>query len=402
MPAAWPRFLTNEASAPHPFPLDQPTIAPLPEEGLGQAAVPDLWQAIAAGATHLSNPTMMGHMDTAPHPVAALTDALISALNNNLLFRELSPMASAVEESLLRDFAQRVGYGPKSRGLFCAGGSLANLTALFAALGGFKPTVSRDRAELFLSDAAHGSVMKAAAVLGLSPAAVVQVPSDPQGAMDPEALSKALRASRAERKIVAAVFGSTIHGTVDALPRLAAVCATQGAWFHVDAIYGGALVFSRRNRGLLTGLERADSIAIGPQKWLYVPRLSALVLMRDAARFESALGREVPYSISGEPHLGRWGLQGSRRADALTLWVLLQTLGTRQMGEMIDRSIGLAELFWSRLADHDQAEPTHRPLLNLQCFRWGPPDREGTRLTALHRALSQANGPLGQPDTLAR
>ncbi len=183
--------------------------AGLPDEGLGIEALPALWEQIAAGGTKLASPWMLGHMDTAPHPAAALTDALVSALNNNLLFRELSPFASAVEERLLADLAALLGLAPGTPGLFCSGGSLANLTGLFAACGGFGEPCDRTRLRLFVARGGHASVLKAAAVLGIAADAVVILEGDDCGRLQADELDDRLGQSPASRNLVVSVLAAS-------------------------------------------------------------------------------------------------------------------------------------------------------------------------------------------------
>ena len=139
-------------------------------------------------------------------------------------------------------------------------------------------------------------------------------------------------------------LGGTVNGHVDDLAALAAICRRTGAWLHVDAIWGGALAYSGEaaSRALLAGLEGADSVSLGPQKWLFTPRLCALTLFPklSAQDFDETLAAVLPYSAQqaeerdGDEdgagagrHRGSWGLQGSRRADCLPLWATLQVLG---------------------------------------------------------------------------
>ncbi len=375
------------------FPTDAPAVTPVPAAGRPLAELPELWRAMLDGSTRLASPDMIGHMDTAPHPAAALTEAVVAALNNNLLFRELSPFASRVEEAMVADLAGRLGLAPAARGLFCSGGALANLTALFAAVGGFGGGVDRGRVRLLLGENAHASMAKAAAVLGIDRRAVTTVDGDDQGRIDVAALDRALRGPGSGPAIVSAVLGSTIHGAVDDVSGIAEVCGRHGAWLHVDAVYGAALGFSHAHRGLLAGLDKADSLAVGPQKWMYVPRLSAAVFLRDPALFDRALKVELPYSATGAGHLGQWGLQGSRRADSLTLWATLQILGSDRLGTLVDAAIALTRRLHDRLAADDLVEPTHRPELNLQAFRLrrAPDDVDAAR--RLHARLTELNGP---------
>lgn len=118
-------------------PVPAPDLPGVPEEGRGYDALPELWSLVVAGSANLAAPMTMAHMDTAPHPAAALSDAVVSALNNNLLFRELSPLSNRIEESLVALFIDALGLDAEWTGTFLSGGSLANLTALFAACGGF-------------------------------------------------------------------------------------------------------------------------------------------------------------------------------------------------------------------------------------------------------------------------
>lgn len=376
--------------AERPLPQGVPEPAGIPDRGLGWDALPGLWDRIIEGGAKLASPWMIGHMDTAPHPAAALTEAVVAALNNNLLFRELSPFASRIEELLIAEFAERLGLPAETQGIFCSGGSLANLTALFAALGGYHETGGRGEALLVVPEGAHASLAKAAAILGLPPGNLLKLPVDPAGRMRVEALDKALAESRHPTKLVVAVLGGTVTGAVDDLAAIGALCRRHGAWFHVDAVYGGALAYSRAKRRFLKGLETAGSIALGPQKWLYVPRLCALTLFPGMSDFDRRLGVEMPYSAGGETHRGKWGLQGSRRADALTLWALLQVLGRDALADMVDGSIDLAREFHEMLAAHDRAEALHVPDLNLQAFRLGPPDRAGGRILGLQDRLTAA------------
>ncbi len=377
-------------AAEQPMPQRVPEASAIPDQGLGWDALPGLWDRIVEGGAKLASPWMIGHMDTAPHPAAALTEAVVAALNNNLLFRELSPFASRIEELLIAEFAERLGLPGETQGIFCSGGSLANLTALFAALGGYRGTGGRGAALLVVPEGAHASLSKAAAILGLDPGNLLKLPVDGAGRMQLEALEKALAGSRHPAKIVVAVLGGTVTGAVDDLAAIGAECRRYGAWYHVDAVYGGALAYSKANRRFLDGLETADSVALGPQKWLYVPRLCALTLFPNMKDFDQRLGVEMPYSAGGRDHRGKWGLQGSRRADAVTLWAVLQVLGRDSLADIIDDSIDLARRFHDMLGAHDRAAALHVPDLNLQVFRFGRPDPEGGRMLSLQDRLTAA------------
>jgi glutamate/tyrosine decarboxylase-like PLP-dependent enzyme len=371
-----------------PIPQGKAASLEIGKIGCGEEGLPDIWRSIVDLSAHPGSPLMSGHMDTAPHPAAALTQSLVAALNNNLLFRELSPLGSPVEEYLIDFMKSRLNLGSDWNGLFASGGSLANLTALFTALGGYSPTSDRAGFHLFLPSSGHVSLTKAAAVLGIPANQVHKVQCDDAGRMDPDQLRQDLNELPASaRAIVCAVAGTTIHGSVDNIAEIARISSQRGAWLHIDAIYGGALCFSHEYRSFLEGLECANSIVLGPQKWMYVPRVSAICLVKGGDLFDSALSVQVPYSLGSDQHRGRWGLQGSRPADALVLWAALKVMGTERLGHIIDRSIRLTKVFHERLEAADDMSPTHSPDLNLQVFRVGGPDRDGSRLSRIQKNL---------------
>jgi len=350
------------------YPAAEPRLQPLPQHPTGLTGFAQALGLLVDAGAALNSPAMLGHMDTAPHPAAAFADAVVSAMNNNMLFRELSPFASQVEEFLLTDIASRAGMSDAWRGTMTSGGAIANLSALFAAIGGFAQPELRHECAFFVPECAHNSIIKSLAVLGISRAAIHVIEADELGRSNLTTLENQLKRSGARRKIVVAVVGSTVHGAVEDIAALAAIVKEAGAWLHVDAIYGGALSFSIEFKHYLQGLDGAASVVMGPQKWMFVPRLNALLFIKGEDTFESSLGFANHYSANSSQHRGAWGLQGSRRADALTLWVLLQTIGTDSIAKVIDQSINTTRMFHHLLYEHPELKPSHQPDLNLQCF----------------------------------
>ncbi len=378
-------------------PLTQIEIAPLPQQGNGFDGFRKLLADYSAASCALASPAMIGHMDTAPHPLAAYADAVVSALNNNLLFRELSPAASRVEEHMLSELANRMQLRSDWHGTFTSGGSLANLSALFAATGGFGGVAERGRVSFFVPECTHTSVLKSAAVLGVPPGRIHVSEGDDQGRADPVALADRLRQFRQQKPdgiaIVVAVLGSTIHGAIEPIDQLADVCEEYGAWLHVDAIYGAALAFSSNHCHCLEHLDRANSVVAAPQKWMFVPRVSAMLWVKGKATFDESLAFSNNYSTNKQTHRGTWGLQGSRRADAVTLWAVLNYTGTDALGEEVDVAIARTGLFHNLLQDHRSLQPTHSPDLNLQCFNYREAGRQADVDSATYRKLGRDEYP---------
>ena len=137
-------------------------------------------------------------------------------------------------------------------------------------------------------------IRRAADMLGLGAGAVRAIAVDGEQRMRPDALAAAIAADRAagvRPLAVCATAGTTTTGSIDPLGALADLAAEHGMWLHVDAAYGGAVVLSDELRGLVAGIERADSIAVDPHKWLYTAQSAGCVLLRDFGRLSALVPR---------------------------------------------------------------------------------------------------------------
>ena len=202
-------------------------VRPVPDQGVGLDALPGMWDEMVEHSARLASPWAMGHMDTAPHPAAALTDALVSSLNNNMLFREISPLASVIEEQLIEEFASQLGLPLATPGIWASGGSLANLTGLFAAAGGYRDDApSREQVAIVMSERSHASITKAGRILGI-PVVTVPPADASSGCIDVGQLDDKiaqLQQSGVTRPVVVGTLGGTVNGHVDDLAALGEIC----------------------------------------------------------------------------------------------------------------------------------------------------------------------------------
>src|SRR5262249_52996150 len=175
------------------------------------------------------------------------------------------------------------GMPAEAGGLFVSGGSMANLTALAAARAVQLDDQIRD-AIVYCSDQTHSCIERALGVLGFAREQIVKIVSDAEFRMPIAALEQAITRDRARGKrpfSVVANAGAVNTGAIDPLNRLADLCLAERLWLHVDGAYGAAAVLSERGRNLLAGIERADSLALDPHKWLFQPFEIGCVLLRD-------------------------------------------------------------------------------------------------------------------------
>ncbi len=341
-------------------------------------------------ALNLHNPGYMGHMDSVPLAITIWADALIAALNNNMLSEELAPVFTQLEAQLVKWFGQLFGFGSDCFGTLTAGGSLANITALLLARNHHQPQYifqgvenSNRRLVALISDAAHTSFDKAMNVVGLGRDNLIKVATNARGEMDITALEASIETAIAQGRIpffIGAIAGTTITGAVDNLPAVAAIAQQYGCWFHIDAAYGGAAIFSPQWRHLLKGSELADSITFNPQKWMWVARTCAMLLVKQKQHLIDGFDAHLPYMANNSLNFGNLNLQGTRRTDSLKLWLALRSLGTSGVAQLIDRSMQQTSALRAWVEQSDRIELVCEPTVNIICLRSTNPQVDNATL----------------------
>jgi L-2,4-diaminobutyrate decarboxylase len=277
-------------------------------------------------------------------------------------------------------------------GVFTAGGSQSNYLALLLArdaciesrLGWNAKTrgLPQDahRLRILCSEEAHFTVEKSAVQLGLGTDSVIRVGVDDGFRMRPDDLSRKLAKLQSQNLIpmaVVATAGTTDFGSIDPLPEIAELARAAGTWLHIDGAYGGALLFSGRHRGLLRGIELADSFSIDFHKLLWQPISCAALLLRDARQFRflemhSDYLNPESHQEQGIPDLVTKSVLTSRRFDTLKVWMTFQMLGREKLGAMIDRTVELAQYAAKTVREINNLELLHDPQLSCVVFRYLP------------------------------
>jgi aromatic-L-amino-acid decarboxylase len=363
---------------------------PLPQEGIeADALLKRCAEDVVPHVMRIPSPRYYGLFNPTPLPIGVWADALASALNQNCGAWRNSPSASIVEARVIAWLCELIGYGAESYGTLTSGGSEANLVALKCA---------RDRAHeqvrnkgvraaagdlvVYASEQAHYSLEKSADILGLGRENLRKVATDATFHIDLNALREAIELDLSEGRVpccVAGAAGATSTGIVDPLESLADIAREYDCWFHVDAAYGGALAFSEKHKHLLRGIERADSVTIDPHKWMFVPNECGATLVKAGGRVlrdafditpeylsENRGGMDVEYDFF------RYGQLGTRRFNALKIWMALKLLGARGYAEIIERHIELTHYLASKLDELRDFERTGQVETAVCCFRFLP------------------------------
>jgi glutamate decarboxylase len=347
-----------------------------------------------------NDPRFIGHMTGATPYVSLLVDMLISALNQNVVKIETALSASFVEKQTIA-WLHRMVYDRDSEfyknvmhrvdvtlGNTTGGGTLGNLTALTVARNVMLPEAGTEglvaamqergvrRVVILASKRVHYSVRKAAQVLGIGTKNVIEIPVVPgSNRLDLGALESLLRSLEKHRTAVLAIVGvagSTETGSVDNLRALGRLAKNQGAWFHVDAAWGGPILLSSTHRGLLDGIADADSVVLDGHKFFYLTLSHGAVLFKNENVLDS-IRHSANYIIRpGSADLGRTSLEGSRRFESLKLWFFLKTVGRQGYAELVDNSFALTRSFAGLLRESPVFELTSEPETNILTYRYVP------------------------------
>jgi aromatic-L-amino-acid decarboxylase len=373
---------------------------PVPREGRDFGSLLEVFRdVVVAGSRHHGHPRFFGYVSAPGTAVAAVADFLASALNANLPAWRSSPAAVEVERLTIDWIRAALGCAPGTGGLFMSGGSMANLTALAAArhAHGAEPGAPL---RVYVSAETHHSIHKAAALLGLGRDSIREVPVDDDFRVDVGELDRAIERDRtggAAPFCVVASAGTVRTGAVDPLAAVAEVARRHGLWMHVDGCYGGFARLAPSGAPLLAGLAEADSIALDPHKWLYLPADCGCLLYRDPDSVRGAFTLATDYTrvLQDEPAEAfaffDYGPELTRRFRALKVWMTIAHVGTRAIGDAIESNLDCARHVAGLIESSPEFELLAPVELSIFCFRYRPPDADdGPGLDRLNERIMVA------------
>jgi aromatic-L-amino-acid/L-tryptophan decarboxylase len=366
--------------------LDVPD-APMPDDALF-AYLHDVvfdWSELSG------HPRFMAYVSGAGTVPGAAADLLAAGLNANLGGWQLSPAASEIELHLTRWFATELfGMPAGAGGLIMSGGAMANFVGLKTArdqcagwnvreegLAGHPPLT------MYLSSETHVVSSRAADMLGIGTNGVRKISVDASYRIQMDELRRAIAADRAHGMIpfaVVASAGTVATGAIDPLTEIADLCQEEGLWMHVDGAYGGPAMLAEDLRPAFAGIERAQSIAFDPHKWLYTPHSGGCVVVHEMAHLAESFDAHASYTMQDKEYtqhgidLGRHGPQFSRSFWALKVWVSLLAHGREAYGRRISHDAALARYLGARVEERPEFELATPVELSICCFRYVPVD----------------------------
>lgn len=376
---------------------------------------------VIAHSVRTSSPRFIGHMTSALPSFVQPLAKLMTAMNQNAVKIETAKAISPYERQALamihrliynfsdRFYAHHVQNSQSTLGILVSGGTTANITALWCArnaslgpkdgfLGIEKAGLSRalefygyKKAVIIGSDLMHFSFDKAADLMGIGTRGLIKIPTDGNNRVNVPALRQAVADCHARNQLIIAIVGvagTTDAGGMDSLTELAEIAREAKVHFHVDAAWGGSLIFSKQHRLKLAGIEQADSVTIDGHKQLYLPMGIGMVFLREP-HLAQVIEKQASYTLrKGSFDLGKRALEGSKPAMALFLHAGLNLIGLQGYEFLMDEGMRKTQYMAARIRALPEFELLAEPDLNLLTYRYIP---ESLKERAARKQLTETD-----------
>ena len=379
---------------------------PAPFEPSDPAVVYDEFQAnILPYNLHTNHPRFWAWYMGSGTVMGAMADFLAAVLNPNV--GGINHVAPLVESQVIGWIKDMMGFPETASGILTSGASMANFTALTVARNtncGFDVRREGVRAApgaptVYASTEIHSCNQKAVETLGLGSAGLRKVAVNDDYTINLEALEKQVRQDREAGMLpfcVIATAGTINTGAVDDMNAIADFCVREGLWFHVDGAIGAVAILAENVRKQLSGMERADSIALDLHKWMHIPFEAGCVVIRDEPAHRDSFTLVTEYlqrdvdgggMASGSHWFSDYGLQLTRQFRALKVWMSIKEHGLDRFGRMISRNVEQAA-YVAKLIDQTPGLERTAPVgMDIVCFRYNPQGLSQEALNTLNKDL---------------
>jgi sulfinoalanine decarboxylase/sulfinoalanine decarboxylase/aspartate 1-decarboxylase len=285
---------------------------------------------------------------------AVLGDLLAVLLNNSMYTYKVAGPQVGIEQEIIRQSCQLIGYGSSSNGTFPTGGSMSNYMALIMGRDAKDPEcrfkgISKPMI-VYTSKESHYSTSKNVSFAGMGRNNIRYIKADAKGRMIP-ALLEAQIIEDIENgclpTYVNATAGTTVLGAFDPINAIADITEKYKIWLHVDGAYCGSVIFSKKYKHLVEGVERSDSFSYNAHKMLGTPLTCSIILVNDKKQLHDSFSNDADYlyQTDGDDfNLGKTSFQCGRRNDALKFWTLWKSMGSQGLENIIDQQFELANV----------------------------------------------------------
>lgn len=384
-------------------PLDEQTASKvksftIPEKGRDlDEVVCEMEENVYPYGYNVNHPRYFGFVPGPSTTLSFLGDVMTAAYNRHASSYLTFPAGVQLEQSLISWMCQKAGYPTETAsGMFVSGGSMANLTALTAARDHILSEDTFHLGVAYVSEQTHSSVEKDLRIIGIGESRIRKIPVDAAFQMDVNALETAIRTDKENGLIpfvVIASAGTTNTGSIDLFYPISDICHTYGLWMHVDGAYGGSVLLSKQHKDLLKGVELSDSISWDAHKWLFQTYSCGMVLVKDKMALVKSFHAHPEYLKDLEAdneNINPWdlGLELTRPARGLKLWLTLQVMGSDAIGEAVDHGFQLAEWAQNEAEKEPAVEIISPARMAMVNFRYSPAGMTEEQKDELNQKIS--------------
>jgi len=150
-------------------------------------------------------------------------------------------------------------------------------------------------------------------------------------------------------------------------------------YHHVDACWGGGAMLSAKHRHVMSGVERADSVAWNPHKMSGATLQCSAFVTRHGGILAKTNGTQAAYlfqpdKLNTELDMGDKTIQCGRKADMFKLWLMWKANGDAGMRKTVDHCFDLAS-FMAEKIRYDRSgawQLTYEPSCSNVCFWYVP------------------------------
>jgi len=285
---------------------------------------------------------------------AIVGDLLAVLLNNSMYTYKVAGTLVGIEQEIIRQSCNLVGYGMHSNGTFPTGGSMSNYMALVMARDAKDPKCRLEGMSkpmvIYTSKESHYSNAKNASFAGIGRGNIRNIQADSKGRMIPKQLETQIIQDIKDGYLptyVNATSGTTVLGAFDPIDQIADITEKYGIWLHVDGAYCGSVIFSADYKHLVKGVQRSNSFSYNAHKMLGTPLTCSIILVKNKKHLHDSFSNDADYlyQTDGDDfNLGKTSFQCGRRNDALKFWTLWKSVGSNGLKAIVDQQFELADV----------------------------------------------------------
>ena len=332
---------------------------PMPAQGTQAAKILKLLHHIGSPATTAQGGgRYFGFVNGGIMPAALAARLLADVWDQNAGLYVMSPIAAKLEQLCEAWLVDLFALPADTAAGLVSGTSTATLCGLLAGRNAILQQQGWDvntrgifaapPIRVVMSAAAHATVRKALALLGIGAAQIETVDADGQGRFDPRELPPL-----DDRTLLILQAGNVNSGAFDPFVPLGRAARQAGAWVHIDGAFGLWARACQATAALTDGIELADSWSVDGHKTLNSPYDNGIVLCRHRQALVSALQADASYLHFSQERDGMlYAPDMSRRARSIELWALLKSLGCSGIDRLISQLCQAARQFASELDGH--------------------------------------------------